>query len=620
MFQHGSPDGLRPVRFALCVLPILALAGCGGDGSAADQIAPVTAPAAAASAPQVSSPNAPPVIGATPATIATAGTPYEYAPDATDADGDQLTYAITNKPQWATFDTATGNLSGTPGDGDVGVAANIEISVTDGSATAYAGPFNITIQPRPTTSTPPSPPANSPPVISGTPAAQVVAGSAYLFQPTASDPNNDTLSFSISNRPSWATFNTTTGQLSGTPSASNVGTYANITISVSDSKVSVSLPAFAIQVQPLPNGAPTISGTPATTVTVGSAYSFKPSASDPDGNTLTFAIQNKPSWATFSTVNGTLSGTPAAANVGTFASIVISVSDGKASASLPAFSLQVQALPNRPPTISGSPATSVTAGQAYSFQPTASDPDGNTLTFSIQNKPAWATFSSSKGSLSGTPSAANAGTYSNIVISVSDGKASVSLAAFAIQVVASPPTNQPPTISGSPATSVAAGSAYSFRPTASDPNGNTLTFSIQNAPSWATFSTSNGSLAGTPTAANVGVFSNIVISVSDGTNSVSLPAFTITVSAVAATGSVTLNWTPPTANTDSTALTNLAGYTIIYGTSASSLTQTVQVPNASATSYTVTGLTSGTWYFSVISYNSVGEQSVPSNPVSDVVP
>jgi len=457
-------------------------------------------------------------------------------------------------------------------------------------------------------------------VISGTPAAQVVAGSAYVFQPTASDPNNDTLSFSISNRPSWATFNTTTGQLSGTPSASNVGTYANITISVSDSKVSVSLPAFTIQVQPLPNGAPTISGTPATTITVGSAYSFKPSASDPDGNTLTFAIQNKPSWATFSTVNGTLSGTPAAANVGTFASIVISVSDGKASASLPAFSLQVQALPNRPPTISGSPATSVTAGQAYSFQPTASDPDGNTLTFSIQNKPAWATFSSSKGSLSGTPSAANAGTYSNIVISVSDGKASVSLAAFAIQVVASPPTNQPPTISGSPATSVAAGSAYSFRPTASDPNGNTLTFSIQNAPSWATFSTSNGSLAGTPTAANVGVFSNIVISVSDGTNSVSLPAFTITVSAVAATGSVTLNWTPPTANTDSTALTNLAGYTIIYGTSASSLTQTVQVPNASATSYTVTGLTSGTWYFSVISYNSVGEQSVPSNPVSDVVP
>ena len=62
------------------------------------------------------------------------------------------------------------------------------------------------------------------------------------------------------------------------------------------------------------------------------------------------------------------------------------------------------------------------AGTAYSFTPTASDPDGNTLTFSIANKPSWATFNTGTGRLQGTPSAGDVGTTTGIVISVSDGR------------------------------------------------------------------------------------------------------------------------------------------------------------------------------------------------------
>ena len=159
---------------------------------------------------------------------------------------------------------------------------------------------------------------------------------------------------------------------------------------------------------------------------------------------------------------------------------------------------------NQPPTISGTAATNVTSGQAYAFQPTASDPDGQTLTFSIAGKPSWATFNSATGLLSGTPAAANAGRYANIVISVSDGTASASLGAFSITVSAppnNPPSNTPPTISGTPATSVIAGQAYSFAPTASDPDGQTLAFGIANKPSWASFNVSTGRLSGTPAAA-----------------------------------------------------------------------------------------------------------------------
>jgi hypothetical protein len=91
---------------------------------------------------------------------------------------------------------------------------------------------------------------------------------------------------------------------------------------------------------------------------------------------------------------------------------------------------------NSAPTISGSPVTQASVGAAYSMVPQASDPDGDPLAFSIQNKPEWAEFNTATGQLSGTPR--SAGTTSDIVISVSDGKASASLQPFSITVVASP--------------------------------------------------------------------------------------------------------------------------------------------------------------------------------------
>lgn len=91
---------------------------------------------------------------------------------------------------------------------------------------------------------------------------------------------------------------------------------------------------------------------------------------------------------------------------------------------------------NHPPLISGTPSTTIAQDETYTFTPTASDADGDTLTFSIINKPAWATFDAATGLLSGTPTTMDAGSFSNIVISVSDGIATVSLAPFNISVCA----------------------------------------------------------------------------------------------------------------------------------------------------------------------------------------
>ena len=379
---------------------------------------------------------------------------------------------------------------------------------------------------------------------------------------------------------------------------------------------------FTPSVASAANTAPVISGTPKTVVSVGQSYYFDAQATDANGDQLRFRIQNKPVWATFEWKSGVLRGTPKSHHVGKYPNILISVSDGTVSRSLPAFTITVTSSSsstlNRAPTISGSPAASVTAGQAYNFQPSASDPDGDTLSFSIQNKPTWATFNATTGRLSGTPSTSQTGIYGNIVIKVSDGQLSTSLAAFSITVTSA--TNSAPTISGSPSTSVAAGQTYSFQPSASDADGDVLTFSIQNRPSWATFSPTTGRLAGTPSASQAGVYGNIVISVTDGKATRSLASFSITVTSTAAGGTVSLSWQAPTRNTDGTLITNLAGYRVHYGTTLGQYTESVQLPSPGLTSVVIEDLAPARWYFAVKAYNSAGVESNFSTSVNKLIP
>ena len=88
---------------------------------------------------------------------------------------------------------------------------------------------------------------------------------------------------------------------------------------------------------------------------------------------------------------------------------------------------------------------------------------------------------------------------------------------------------------------------------------------------------------------------------------------------VKATGTAQVSWTPPTTTTDGSTLLNLAGYYIYYGTNPSALTQKIQVSTIGVTTYDVTGLGSGTWYFVVTSYTTDGTQSAPSNVVSQTI-
>jgi hypothetical protein len=292
--------------------------------------------------------------------------------------------------------------------------------------------------------------------------------------------------------------------------------------------------------------------------------------------------------------------------------------------------VQVPTATAAPPTITGTPPGDATVGELYDFRPQAGDPDGDSLRFWIWNRPRWASFNYRTGRLMGTPAQHHIGTMSNIVIGVSEGRwrrgRSASLPRFSIRVRAAgaqnpPPTslspslpaeNAPPTISGLPPAQVVQGQPYRFTPLATDPDDDALSFSISRQPAWADFDAGTGQLSGTPDAADVGSYANVIISVSDGTRSVSLAPFAIAVVSNAG-GSATLSWQPPTARTDGGPLDNLAGFRILWGTTRGDYPNDVRLDNPGLTSYVVDDLTPATYYFVVVAFDSNGLESGYSN-------
>jgi hypothetical protein len=343
------------------------------------------------------------------------------------------------------------------------------------------------------------------------------------------------------------------------------------------------------------NIAPTITGTSKRYLLANTDYSFTPSALDLDHDDLIYAIENKPDWAIFNNESGELSGKPIEPNE--YRDITISVSDGIESTSLPAFNITVQALesqPNNAPTISGTATTLINTNSDYQFIPTTTDLDADDLAFTIENKPAWATFSNVSGELRGTPIEVDE--YRDITISASDGIESISLPAFNITVQAQEPeSNNVPTISGAAATLINTNSDYRFIPMAIDLDDNYLTFSIENKPSWATFSNISGELKGTPVEANE--YRDITISVSDGIDTSSLPAFDINV--IRNLYSVAISWEAPTTDVNGDNIEGLTGYKIMYGKESEKYEYTLSIDDPSMTSTTILNLERTDHYFSM---------------------
>lgn len=168
--------------------------------------------------------------------------------------------------------------------------------------------------------------------------------------------------------------------------------------------------------------------------------------------------------------------------------------------------------------------------------------------------------------------------------------------------------NNAPSIAGNPWRGIRYDEMYFFEPVASDADGDILTFSLENKPNWANFDASTGRIDGQPTLGNIGVYENIKISVSDGTSSASLPAFSVTVSQTA-DGLVTLSWVAPSENSDGSPLMDLAGYTIYYRKTPGAYTHEFRIENPGTTTFVVEQLSPATYYFAATAFNSMGVES-----------
>ena len=84
-------------------------------------------------------------------------------------------------------------------------------------------------------------------------------------------------------------------------------------------------------------------------------------------------------------------------------------------------------------------------------------------------------------------------------------------------------------------------------------------------------------------------------------------------------GSATLSWEAPNTNTDGTALMDLAGYRIYYGSSAGHLDHTVNINTIGLQTYVIEGLEPGNWYFAVMALGANGAESGLSDLVMKTI-
>ncbi|MER2491391.1 Ig-like domain-containing protein, partial [Catenovulum sediminis] len=206
-------------------------------------------------------------------------------------------------------------------------------------------------------------------------------------------------------------------------------------------------------------------------------------------------------------------------------SFVVQVTDGIDTANI-TVNVVVNAQ-NDAPSISGTPVITVAEDSAYSFTPAATDIDSSDLTFSISNAPAWISFDTSTGGLTGTPTNSDVGTTTNILISVTDGLATMSLAAFDLTVTN---VNDAP-IGQNISVTTLEDRSVTIEPTINDDDGDSLTLTIDSTPSKGVLNQAGAGWHYQPTE-NANGSDSFTYTVSDGQVSSQVYTVNITITAV----------------------------------------------------------------------------------------
>ncbi len=452
-------------------------------------------------------------------TSATQDSAYSYTLSSSDDDGDALSISATTLPAWLMLtDNGDGTalLSGTPGNAEVG-NHNVVIEVSDGVLTTSQS-FTINVAN-----------VNDAPQITSSAAVNAAENQTAVTTITATDADADALSYSITGGTDSALFSITSGGVLSfnsapdfeTPTDANSDGVYQVQVTVDDGQGGSAVQLISVSVSNV-NDAPQIISSAITSATQDSAYSYTLSSSDDDGDALSISASTLPAWLTL-TDNGDgsalLSGTPGNAEVGNH-NVVIEVSDGVLTSSQ-SFTINVANV-NDAPQITSSVITSATQDTAYNYTLSSNDVDGDALSISATTLPAWLVLTDNGDGtalLSGTPGNAEVGNH-NVVIEVSDGVLSSSQS-FTINVAN---VNDAPQFTSSANVNAAENQTAVTTVTATDVDGDPLSYSITGGTDSALFSiTSGGTLSfnstpdfETPTDANSDGVYQVQVTADDG--------------------------------------------------------------------------------------------------------
>lgn len=430
----------------------------------------------------------------------------------TGLDVDSLSIQSHTQPtQGSLVVNDNGSFSYSPSSNHHG-ADSFTYTVTDGIETGTAT-VSITVNP-----------VNDSPVITSNAVIDAQQDVLYSYAVQATDVDiGDVLTYSLQTAPSGMTINLVTGLIEWTPGNADLGSHS-VTVQVGDAANASVTQSYILSVSNT-NEPLTISGTPATTAIEDVFYSFAPTASDSDvSNTLEFSIVNKPSWADFSLVTGELSSTPRNTDVGVYNNIVISVTDGIATASLPAFNLTVINSNDAP--IAEDDSGSVNEDTATTILVLANDvdPDGDSISIASVTTPDHGVAKIESGGISYTPSQDYHGT-DRFTYTINDGMGGAANAEVTVTVDA---VNDLPEIVSAAVIAAVQGEHYEYAVSATDVDGDALLYSLDSAPVGMTINVNTGLIEWLPGDADVGEH-DVTVVASDSAAATATQSYTLTV-------------------------------------------------------------------------------------------
>jgi large repetitive protein len=363
--------------------------------------------------------NTAPVVTSTPATSTTLGKQYQYTVEVLDNDADPQSFALINAPVGMSIHPSQGTILWTPAADQLG-ESHVSVQVTDPDGSTATQEFKIKVSK-----------SGGPPAITSVPPTEASVGTGYLYSIAARDAEGDPLTFRLLAAPAGMTIAQTTGVISWTPQAGQVG-QQDVVIEVSDGIGGAVTQAFAIRVSTgVPNLPPVISSSAPRFGAVGTAYSYTMQATDPESTSIVYSLGQAPVGMTINASSGVVAWTPAVGQVGSFVVTLIATDAGGAKA-IESFELDVLAANSQPTIVSSAP-VDAPAGAVFTYQVLGRDADLDQLTYELTTAPAGATIDAF-GKITWPTTPALIGPH-NFAVRVTDPRGGVATQSFTLSVI-----------------------------------------------------------------------------------------------------------------------------------------------------------------------------------------